>query len=36
MYSEEEEVSHTVEIMDNALDLGLNLGNGPANLYLEL
>jgi len=36
LYSDEETSPHIVEVMDDALDLGLDLRNRPADLYLEL
>ena len=36
LYSEEEDSPRIVEVMDDDLDLDSDLGNGSANLYLEL
>jgi len=36
MYSEEKDTPRIVEVIDNRLDFDLDIGDRPANLYLEL
>ena len=36
MYSEEEDTPRIVELMDDQMDLDSELGDRPADLYLEL